>query len=139
MSTKKNAASEAQLKARRTSLGKKSNEELINIILRKDKTERMNNTKIKTLCNTNFEYLRRINSMEKVVKEIEIKDKEIEIKNKDIIITLKRKILNLYEDINNNNNTISYLTNKLKKTKEHLILACTISVILIAIIIVLGF
>ena len=42
-------ASEAQLKARRTSLGKKSNDELITIILRKDKSERSMNSKIQNL------------------------------------------------------------------------------------------
>ena len=42
-------ANEAQLKARRTSLGKKSNEELITIILRKDKSERSMNSKIQEL------------------------------------------------------------------------------------------
>lgn len=42
---------EAQLKARRTSLGKKSNEELISIILRKDKTERSQSAKINSLMN----------------------------------------------------------------------------------------
>lgn len=40
---------EPQIKARRTSLSKKSNEELIDIILRKDDTERKNSVKIKTL------------------------------------------------------------------------------------------
>ena len=43
------AANDAQLKARRTSLGKKSKDELINIILRKDSTERKNNAKIQEL------------------------------------------------------------------------------------------
>lgn len=42
-------ASEAQLKARRTSLSKKSKEDLISIILRKDKSERSMNTKIQEL------------------------------------------------------------------------------------------
>lgn len=42
-------ANEAQLKARRTSLGKKSIDELITIILRKDKAERSMNCKIQEL------------------------------------------------------------------------------------------
>lgn len=42
-------ANEAQLKARRTSLGKKTNDELITIILRKDKSERSMNSKIQEL------------------------------------------------------------------------------------------
>lgn len=49
MSRTKKTANEVQLKARRTSLGKKSNDELINIILRKDSTERKNNVKIQEL------------------------------------------------------------------------------------------
>ena len=40
---------DAQLKARRTSLEKKTYDELINIILRKDSTERKNNAKIQEL------------------------------------------------------------------------------------------
>jgi len=49
MAKKKQTGAEIQLKARRTSLGKKSNEELINIILRKDKTERKLNAKVNDL------------------------------------------------------------------------------------------
>ena len=49
MSKTNSTANDAQLKARRTSLGKKSNDELINIILRKDSTERKNNVKIQEL------------------------------------------------------------------------------------------
>lgn len=42
-------ANDAQLKARRTNLEKKTYDELINIILRKDSTERKNNAKIQEL------------------------------------------------------------------------------------------
>ena len=49
MSKTNSTANDAQLKARRTSLGKKSKDELINIILRKDSTERKNNAKIQNL------------------------------------------------------------------------------------------
>ena len=49
MGKSKNTASEVQLKARRTSLGKKTNDELITIILRKDKSERTMNSKIQEL------------------------------------------------------------------------------------------
>jgi len=49
MAKSNQTASEAQLKARRTSLGKKSNDELITIILRKDKSERSMNNKIQEL------------------------------------------------------------------------------------------
>ena len=49
MSKTKSTANDAQLKARRTSLEKKTSDELIAIILRKDSTERKNNTKIQKL------------------------------------------------------------------------------------------
>lgn len=49
MTKKISTAIEARLKARKTSLGKKSQEELINLILRKDKTERKLNSKINKL------------------------------------------------------------------------------------------
>ena len=49
MSKSNHAANEAQLKARRTNLEKKTYDELINIILRKDSTERKNNAKIQEL------------------------------------------------------------------------------------------
>ena len=49
MAKSKQTVSEVQLKARRTSLGKKSIDELITIILRKDKSERSMNTKIQEL------------------------------------------------------------------------------------------
>ena len=49
MSKNNQTANEAQLKARRTSLGKKTNDELITIILRKDKSERSLNSKIQEL------------------------------------------------------------------------------------------
>jgi len=49
MAKSNQTANEAQLKARRTSLGKKSSDELIAIILRKDKSERSMNSKIQEL------------------------------------------------------------------------------------------
>ena len=49
MAKSNQTVSEAQLKGRRTSLEKKSNDELITIILRKDKSERSLNSKIQEL------------------------------------------------------------------------------------------
>lgn len=49
MAKSNQTVNEAQLKGRRTSLEKKSNDELITIILRKDKTERSLNSKIQEL------------------------------------------------------------------------------------------
>ena len=83
-------ASEAQLKARRTSLGKKSTEELISIILRKDKSERSMNTKIQELTallkeadELNEEKATRIIGFEKDMKGMEdlTKAKQEQINN----------------------------------------------------------
>lgn len=49
MAKSNQTVNEAQLKGRRTSLGKKTNDELIAIILRKDKSERSMNSKIQEL------------------------------------------------------------------------------------------
>ena len=49
MAKSNSTANDAQLKARRTNLEKKTSDELISIILRKDSTERKNNTKIQEL------------------------------------------------------------------------------------------
>lgn len=57
--------SEAQAKGRQTKLSKKTSEELINIILRKDKTERLNANQIKTLKAEINELQERINKIKK--------------------------------------------------------------------------
>ena len=83
-------ANEAQLKARRTSLAKKSNDELITIILRKDKSERSLNSKIQELTallkeadELNEEKATRIIGFEKDMKGMEdlTKAKQEQINN----------------------------------------------------------
>lgn len=75
MSTKGHAVNEAQLKARRTSLGKKTNEELITIILRKDKTERTLNKKVNDVLNEisvlNKKYTSETDAYKRVIDELE--------------------------------------------------------------------
>ena len=78
MSKSKSTANDAQLKARRTSLEKKNYDELINIILRKDSTERKNNVKIQELTSLlreadslNEEKATRILGFEKDMKGME--------------------------------------------------------------------
>lgn len=78
MAKSNHAANEAQLKARRTSLEKKNHDELINIILRKDSTERKNNVKIQELTSLlrecdelNEEKATRILGFEKDMKGME--------------------------------------------------------------------
>lgn len=94
------AVNEAQLKARRTSLDKKERDELINIILRKDSTERKNNAKIQELTillnksdELNEEKATRIISFEKDMKGMEeivhVKQEQI-----DNLISEKNKLEN---------------------------------------------
>ena len=100
MSTTK-AKKEAKLKARKTSLSKKTNEELIDIILKKDNTERKNNDKIVMLRSTiddlNViidaknrtinEYHRKFNNTESIIntlhEDIHKKDEKYSILEKD--------------------------------------------------------
>ncbi len=97
------AANDAQLKARRTSLGKKSKDELINIILRKDSTERKNNAKIQELTallkeadSLNEEKATRILGFEKDMKGMEeiVKTKQEQI---DALISEKNNLADQVE------------------------------------------
>lgn len=94
MSKLNRTASEAQLKARRTSLGKKSKEELISIILRKDKSERSMNTKIQELQ----ALLKEADSLneDKATRILNF-DKDME-KVKEIVKTKQEQIDNLISD-----------------------------------------
>ena len=100
MAKSKQTVSEVQLKARRTSLGKKSKDELISIILRKDKSERSMNTKIQELQallkeadSLNEEKATRIldfnKDMEKVNEIVKTKQEQIDklISEKGTLIT----------------------------------------------------
>lgn len=71
MAKSNQTANEAQLKARRTSLGKKSVDELITIILRKDKSERSMNAKIQSLAKTMSESLEKATNYDKDVAVLE--------------------------------------------------------------------
>lgn len=102
MSTTK-AKKEAKLKARKTSLSKKTNEELIDIILKKDNTERKNNDKIVMLRSTiddlnviidaknqainEYEYDRKFDNAESIInslhEDIHKKDEKYSILEKD--------------------------------------------------------
>ena len=96
MSKLNQTASEAQLKARRTSLSKKSKEELISIILRKDKSERSMNTKIQELQ----ALLKEADSLneEKATRILNF-DKDME-KINELVITKQEKINNLVSEKN---------------------------------------
>lgn len=123
MSTTK-TKKEAKLKARKTSLSKKTNEELIEIILKKDNTERKNNDKIMNLTkkvdDLNViidvkkqainEYECQIcnaeNEIDNLREDIHKKDEKYSLLEKDkdnlqtITSSLKNKLDSYYKDIN---------------------------------------
>ena len=96
------AKKEAKLKARKTSLSKKTNEELIDIILKKDNTERKNNDKIMNLT--------------KQVDDLNIvcsaKEKRIEELNKDL------------DELENNNDNLLSQNDKLRYNNDTLVADC---------------
>lgn len=116
MSTTK-TKKEAKLKARKTSLSKKTNEELIEIILKKDNTERKNNDKIMNLTKKvdDLNVIMEANAQNQAVLENELDETEgllseneskLKQKEKDIdnlkkdYTSLKNKLDSYYKDIN---------------------------------------
>ena len=119
MSKKSNAVNDAQLKARRTSLDKKERDELINIILRKDSTERKNNAKIQELTNLlkeadelNEDKATRLLNMEKDVNGMT-----------DSIKVKEEQIGQLRVDCNYYKNRVSYFVN-LCEFRRKVIIGC---------------
>ena len=104
MSTTK-TKKEAKLKARKTSLSKKTNEELIDIILKKDNTERKNNDKIMNLT-------KKVDDLNVIidVKKQAINEYECQLSNAE------GEIDNLREDIHKRDEKYSLL----EKDKDNL-------------------
>ena len=116
MSTTK-TKKEAKLKARKTSLSKKTNEELIEIILKKDNTERKNNDKIMNLTKKvdDLNVIIEANAQNQATLENELDEteglleeskSELKQKEKDIdnlkkdYTSLKNELDSYYKDIN---------------------------------------
>ena len=133
MSKSKQTANEAQLKARRTSLGKKTNDELITIILRKDKSERSMNTKIQELT----ALLKEADSLneDKANAIIEL-NKTIE-SQKDKINTLIERNDSLTMDKSSNSKELVRLKDKCNILRKISITCICIIVVLIGVICVL--
>ena len=108
MAKGKQTVSEVQLKARRTSLGKKSIDELITIILRKDKSERSMNAKIQELTTFNEE----VDSLNKNQTKTIIELKKDNDSMQDKINTLIERNDNLLIDKNNADKEIVRLKDK---------------------------
>ena len=126
-------ASEAQLKARRTSLGKKSTEELISIILRKDKSERSMNTKIQELQ----ALLKEADSLneDKASAIIEL-NKTIE-SQRDKINTLIERNDNLTIDNSSNSKELVRIKDKCNILRKTSITCICIIIVLIGVICIL--
>ena len=133
MSKSKQTANEAQLKARRTSLGKKTSDELITIILRKDKSERSMNTKIQELT----ALLKEADSLneDKANAIIEL-NKTIE-SQKDKINTLIERNDSLTMDKSSNSKELVRLKDKCNILRKMSITCICIIVVLIGVICVL--
>lgn len=112
----KNAKELSQVKARQTKLGKKSAEELIQIILRKDATERKLNSNIVSLKAEVNALTSRVNNFDKDqegnVKAIENWKLEVEKKKEhidylnDFISSNSAKVEELEEVVKDKDNTI---------------------------------
>lgn len=114
MAKSNQTANEAQLKARRTSLGKKSNDELITIILRKDKSERSMNSKIQELQSL----LNEANSINDV-KATRILNFDKDMKGmKEIIKTKQEQIDNLISEKNKLTNEVAEWSKKYVNIKN---------------------
>lgn len=142
MAKSNQTASEAQLKARRTSLAKKSNDELITIILRKDKSERSMNSKIQELQallkeadELNEEKATRILGFDKDMKGME-----------EILKIKQEQIDNLLSDKNKLTSEVEEWSKKYVKTKaisklrRGVIFACfgIIAILIVLLILSLG-
>lgn len=115
MSTTK-AKKEAKLKARKTSLSKKTNEELIDIILKKDNTERKNNDKIMNLTKKIDDLNIIIDAKKQAIDEYEcqLSNAESEINNlREDIHKRDEKYSLLEKDKDNLQNIVNSLKEKL--------------------------
>ena len=102
----KNAKELTKVKARQTKLGKKNNDELIQIILKKDKVERNLNNQIKSLKGEVNELSTRVNNFNKdmegtcqTIEALKDKVKTLNEKNDSLSLESKEK-QSLYEEEN---------------------------------------
>ena len=106
MATSKN---EKALKARQTKLNNKSKEELVNIVLKKDKIEKVLNSQVSKLKGENY-------ILEKRVEEQDIKLKQIESCNAHLNVVVKKN----NTVIENNKSEIEDYKNDMKRLNKEL-------------------
>lgn len=128
----KNAKELGQVKARQTKLGKKSGEELIEIILRKDATERKLNSTIVNLKAEVNALTSRVNNFDKDqegnIKAIEKWRLETE-KQKELVSSLTDKVSNTAAELRDTKEVVEKKDKTIKVYK-------TLSIILAVIILV---
>ena len=135
----KNAKELSQVKARQTKLGKKSSDELIQIILKKDKVERNLNNQIKSLKGEVNTLSTRVNNfdkdMEGTTQALEsYKDQVKALQEKNDAITLDYK--NAKDLLTKENKKAITLTGKLGMWKVATYVMAVIAVIAISIAII---
>ena len=122
-------ASEAQLKARRTSLGKKTVDKLITIILRKDKSERSLNRKIQELTSVITKREDNTNYIIELKKEL--------ISANENIKTKREQLDNLEHNVKSLRSDFKGLVAKVNNVKTLLKIHRTFNVVLLIVIAIL--
>lgn len=113
MATSKN---EKALKARQTKLNNKSKEELINVVLKKDKIEKVLNSQISKLKGENYILEKRVEEKDIKLNQIESCNTHLNVvvkKNNTIIESNKIDIENYKNNINKLNKELNILYNVL--------------------------
>ena len=132
----------SQIKARETKLNKKSKEELIAIVLKKDNTERNLNNQIKSLKGEVNELSTKANNLADIVessrKTLDIYKKGNDKLNNEFI-SISEKYKDAKESCELLSNSNAYFTNMLDKCRKDNRRICYGSVILIIIAFVIGF
>ena len=140
MSTTK-TKKEAKLKARKTSLSKKTNEELIDIILKKDNTERKNNDKIMNLTKKVDDLNVIISAKEEQVNIWEKQVNDAENANDELISKLNKFQVNneaLQESCNSLRNELDSYYKEIKRIKLYKIIGvCSVILNLILLSVIL--
>ena len=113
MTTSKN---EKALKARQTKLNNKSKEELVNIVLKKDKIEKVLNSQVSKLKGENYILEKRVEEQDIKLKQTESCNAHLNVvvkKNNTIIESNKLDIENYKNNINKLNKELNNLYNVL--------------------------
>ena len=136
----KNAKELSQVKARQTKLGKKSGEELIEIILRKDATERKLNSTIVNLKAEVNALTSRVNNFDKDqegnIKAIEKWRLEAE-KQKELVDSLTDKVSNTSAELRETKEVVEKKNKTIKVYKIYKTLSIILAVIILVEVVIM--